>query len=236
MIPVHGLDVSARAPQPAPPDTHEPPAVPPGPPAPPAAGATRTATVLRQVNRRRHRTRLVVILVAVLAAAGAGYWWSLQETTVVQYTTTPAALGSVVKTVTASGAVNPVDTVQVGTYVSGVIQDLICDYNTQVTKGQLCAKIDPRPYQMTVDQAQANLSAAKAQLVKDQTNLTYAKLSYGRNVDLLKRGIVSQDTVDSAKSVYDQAIAQVGVDQSQIEQRQAALKAAQIDLGYTNIV
>lgn len=235
MTPLHGLDVGARAPQPASPDAREHPASPSAAPIP-TPGATRTATVLRQVNRRRHRTRLFVVFIAVLGAAGLGWWWSLQGTTVVQYTTTPAALGSVVKTVTASGAVNPMDTVQVGTYVSGVIQDLLCDYNTQVTKGQLCAKLDPRPYQMAVDQARANVAAAKAQLAKDQTNLDYAKLTYTRSVDLRERGIVPQDTVDSAKNANDQARAQLDLDRTQIDQRSAALEAAQINLGYTNIV
>jgi HlyD family secretion protein len=132
--------------------------------------------------------------------------------------------------------VNPEITIQVGTYVSGVIQELHCDYNTVVRKGQLCAKIDPRPYQVVVDQDRANLSTAKAQLTKDQTSMALAKLTYDRNVDLRARGIVSQDTLDSAKSTYDQAAAQVDLDKSTIEQRQAALKAGEINLPYTNIV
>src|SRR5439155_9025090 len=98
------------------------------------------------------------------------------------------------------------------------------------------ATIDPRPYQTVVDQEQANLSTAKAQLIKDQTNLTYAKLTYQRNLDLKQRGIVPQDTADSTKSAADQAQAQVELDQSTIAQHQAQLNAAQINLGYTNIV
>ena len=77
---------------------------------------------------------------------------------------------------TATGAVNPELTIIVGTYVSGVIQQLYCDYNTQVKKGQVCAKIDPRPYQTVVDQNKANLAVAKAQLEKDKASLTYTKL------------------------------------------------------------
>ncbi|MDE3156634.1 MAG: efflux RND transporter periplasmic adaptor subunit [Acidobacteriota bacterium] len=237
MAPVPGLDASARAPQPVELPRPSPPSSPPSAPPPSGQpGLTRTAAVLKQVNRRRHRTRWVMAVLAVLALAGAAVWRTAEAPAVVRYTTAPVVVGSVVKTVTASGSVNPVDTVQVGTYVSGVIQSLYCDYNTVVKKGQLCAKIDPRPYQMAVDQARANLAAAKAQLVKDQTNLTYAKLTYNRNIDLQTRGIVPQDTVDSSKSTYDQAVAQVSLDQTQIDQRAAALNAAEINLGYTDIV
>ncbi len=86
----------------------------------------------------------------------------------VTYVTQPATRGTVARTVTATGTVNPVLTIIVGSYVSGVIQQLSCDYNTQVKTGQVCAKIDPRPYQAVVDQEKANLAVAKAQLEKDQ--------------------------------------------------------------------
>ena len=102
--------------------------------------------------------------------------------------------------------------------------------------GQLCAKIDPRPYQVVVDQDAANLANGQAQLKKDQASLVYAKVSYERDLGLLNHGIVSRDTVDNDKSVYDQAVAQVKVDESTIQQRQASLHAAQVNLDYTNII
>jgi HlyD family secretion protein len=117
-----------------------------------------------------------------------------------------------------------------------VIQSISCDFNTRVKKGQLCAKIDPRPYQTLVNQATANLATARAQLVKDQANLTYAQASYQRNSKLLAIGGVSQDTADLAKNAYDQARAQVVLDEASIKQHEAALEAAQVNLGYTNIV
>jgi HlyD family secretion protein len=120
--------------------------------------------------------------------------------------------------------------------VSGVIEQISCDYNTKVFKGQLCAKIDPRPYQSIVNQDQANLEAAQAQLEKDQTSLEYAQLTEERNQNLGRRGLVPQDTVDSSKSVADQARAQVDFDRTTIAQHRAALEAAEINLGYTNIV
>lgn len=77
-----------------------------------------------------------------------------------RFVTAPAGKGDVVRAIVATGTVNPVATVQVGTYVSGPIQSILCDYNTKVKAGQLCAKIDPRPYQEAVDQAKANLASA----------------------------------------------------------------------------
>ena len=117
-----------------------------------------------------------------------------------------------------------------------MIQDLQCDYNTQVKKGQICAKIDPRPYQTVVDQNKANLAVAKAQLEKDKANLAYTKLSLDRAAGLVQTKAVSQDTYDNAKSTYDQALATITFDEATIQQRQAALDAAQVNLDYTNIV
>jgi HlyD family secretion protein len=181
------------------------------------------------------RARWLIVLGVVLAlGAGAAWWWGRPEPP--QFITAPATQGDVVRTIVTTGTVNPVVTVQVGTYVSGVIQSLECDYNTKVKAGQLCAKIDPRPYQVAVDQAKANLAIARAQLLKDQAALTYAKVNYERNLDLRKRGLISPDTLDSFKSVYNQAEAQIKLDEATIQQREAALGAAQVNLDYTNIV
>jgi HlyD family secretion protein len=138
--------------------------------------------------------------------------------------------------VTASGTVNPVVTVQVGTYVSGVIQDLLCDFNTRVTKGQLCARIDPRPYQTVVDQDNAMLATARAQLAKDEANLQFSQVIYDRDRGLLERGIISQETLDAAENALQQARSQVALDKATVSQREAELAAAKVNIDYTNIV
>ncbi len=163
-------------------------------------------------------------------------WWHFAGSGAVLYVTAPVSRGAVTRTVTATGTVNPELTIIVGSYVSGVIQALYCDYNTQVKKGQICAKIDPRPYQTLVDQAKANLAVGKAQLLKDQAGLNYAKISLDRNERLVTTNAVSRDAVDNARSVYEQAMAQVAFDEATIAQRQAELDAAQVNLDYTNIV
>ncbi len=183
---------------------------------------------------RRHVPGLLVAVLIV--AAVAVYLWRRERPAPPRYVTEPATRGAIVKAIVTTGSVNPVVTVQVGTYVSGVIKAIHCDYNTRVKAGQLCAKIDPRPYQLVVDQGAANLESARAQLNKDRANLAYLKTNYERDRGLLKSGVVSQETVDSDRSAYDQARAQVALDEAAIQQREAALNAARVNLGYTNIV
>ncbi len=163
-------------------------------------------------------------------------WWLSGTGGTIRYTTAPVTRGPVTRAVTATGTVNPVLTIIVGSYVSGVIQEIHCDYNTEVKEGQVCAKIDPGPYQTVVDQNKANLAVAKAQLEKDKANLDYAQITYDRNVRLAQTSAVSKDALDNARSALDQARAQIGVDEATIAQRQAQLATAEVNLGYTNIV
>ena len=189
--------------------------------------------------RRPHwlrRVLLIGLLLIIAGAAGGALWWTLQTTNSVKYVTTPVTRGAITRTVTATGTVNPELTVIVGSYVSGVIQQLFCDYNSQVKVGQVCAKIDPAPYQTVVDQSKANLAVAKAQLQKDQAALDYAKITVERQTQLVQKNAATVDALDNAKSLYEQAIAQIGLDEATIQQRQAALDAAQVNLGYTDIV
>jgi HlyD family secretion protein len=176
-----------------------------------------------------------LVSLGVFVAASTAWWLSGTGSTV-QYTTAAVTRGAITRAVTATGTVNPVLTIIVGTYVSGVIQDLSCDYNTQVKRGQICAKIDPRPYQTVVDQNKANLAAAKAELDKDKASHAYAELFYERMVGLSKTNAVSKDALDNAKNLLDQARAQAGVDDAVIAQRIAQLATAQVNLDYTSIV
>jgi HlyD family secretion protein len=172
----------------------------------------------------------------VAATIGVAFGWQLlRRGSPVGYVTSAASPGPVTKVVSTTGTVNPELTIIVGSYVSGVIKDVYCDYNTQVKTGQVCAKIDPRPYQTAVDQAKANLDIAKAQLLKDGASLTYAKAAFDRHATLVKTNAVSADAYDNAKSTFEQAEAQVAYDNASIEQRQAALDAARVNLDYTDI-
>jgi HlyD family secretion protein len=186
--------------------------------------------------RPRYRKSWLAGLLVLAIAAGIAAWMSWGARAPAHYTTVALTRGAIARTVTATGTVNPELTIIVGTYVSGVIQELFCDYNTVVKKGQVCAKIDPRPYQTIVDQSRANLAVARAQLAKDKANLLYTKVRYERTARLVQTNATSQDAVDAAKSNYEQAEAQILFDEATIQQRQAMLDAALVNLDYTNIV
>ena len=183
-----------------------------------------------------HWGRWLVAAIVLALAGSIVYYRAINRQTSAQYITAPVKRGNVAVTLTATGTVNPVTVVEVGTYVSGPVAHWYCDFNARVTVGQLCAQIDPRSFQVVADQATANLAVAKAQLAKDHASLAYAKTTYERDVGLLKPGIVAQTTVDSDKSAYDQALAQVSYDEASIEERQAEVHAAQVNLGFTRII
>jgi len=178
--------------------------------------------------------RAVLVLIVVAIAATAYFLRSGNGGT--RYLTAAVTRGPIVRSVIATGTVNPVTVVQVGTYVSGPIQAIYADFNAPVKAGQLIAKIDPRPYQVKVDESAAALNNAKAQLSKDRADLAYKKITYERNQALFKAEAISQDTRDSAETAYKEAVAQVALDQASIEQQTANLHDAQVNLNYTNIV
>src|SRR5213594_3397541 len=126
-----------------------------------------------------------------------------------EYVTAPVDRGPITPTVAATGTVNPVTTVQVGTYVSGPIQAIYADFNTPIRRGQLLAKIDPRPFQVKVDAASADVANARAKLVKDRADAELKATTLRRQHELAARGIVAQSDLDLAESQAQQARAQL---------------------------
>lgn len=195
-----------------------------------------TTTLLPQVKTGASKWPWIAVGTVAILALAIGWWRQAASQASVAYTLSPVTIGSITRAVTATGTVNPVLTIIVGSYDSGPIQQLYCDYNAQVRQGQVCAKIDPRPYQTIVDQNKANLVVAKAQLEKDRANLIYTKANSERLANLVKTQAISEDQAESAKNNYDQALAQIGYDEATIEQRQGELEAALVNLEYTNII
>ena len=152
------------------------------------------------------------------------------------YLTAAVSRGAVAPAISATGTINPVTTVQVGSYVSGPIQAIYADFNSPVKKGQMIAKIDPRTFQMKVDEAKAALANAQAQLKKDQADAEYKKITWQRQEQLYKAQVVSADASDSARNAYKQADAQVDLDRANIAQQQSSLHEAEVNLAYTDIV
>ena len=121
--------------------------------------------------------RTVWMLVIAAIVVVGGWYYFAPSSSGTKIVTAKVTEGPIVRSVTATGTVNPVITVQLGTYVSGPIIAIYKDYNAAVTKGQLIAKIDPSTYQVTVDIAQATLANSKAQLGKDEADLAYKKVT-----------------------------------------------------------
>ncbi len=172
----------------------------------------------------------------ILAFAGGWLTWSLHRDTAAHYVTQKVERGSIVRAVSATGAVNPVSTASVKTHVSGMLQALYCNVDTKVKAGQLCAKIDPRPYQAAVDQQKASLELAKAQLEKDKTVLSKAKAAFERNQILATPKAVSRASFNKSRNAYDQALAQTALDETSIAIGEAELHTAETSLGHTDIV
>ena len=180
--------------------------------------------------------RLWPVAAVLLIMAAVALWWMTQRKYGPEYVTGQVDRGSVVRSVTATGTVNPVVVVQVGTYDSGPIIAIYADFNSRVKAGQLIAKIDPRPFTVKVHQAEAALANAQSQLGKDQADLVYKELTFQRDLKLHEENVISQDTLDSASSAFKQAASQVALDQSLIKQQAANLEEAQVNLAYTDII
>ena len=189
------------------------------------------------------------ILVAVVVAAGAVIAFALNRDGQVQHFTAKVERGDIKDSVEATGTINAVITVQVGSQVSGTIAKLNADFNSRVRKGDVVALIDPALFKGALLQAAADLENAKANLVAAQANLEKAKAGlvqtkadYDRTVGLFRSGIMSQQQLDLAKANYDSANAAVSAaaasvtqGEAQVSQKQAAVEVAQTNLNYTVI-
>jgi RND family efflux transporter MFP subunit len=174
--------------------------------------------------------------VVLLAFGGGWLTWSLYRGTAAHYVTQKIERGSVVRIVTASGIVSPTATTPLLARVSGLIQALYCGANMKVQAGQLCAKIDPRPYQILVVQAKADLVSAEARLEKDRVNLAQTQTTFRRHEALAKRRAISRKALDKWRKTHELAQMQTTLDEARIPLLQAAFHAAEINLGSTNIV
>ena len=174
---------------------------------------------------------IILIVVAVTA-----FFLLRNKNGEVKFRTEKVTKGDIEMTVTATGTVNAVTTVLVGTQVSGTIKNIYVDYNSPVKKGQLIAQIDPATFQAQVDQARANLLSAKANLEKATATTVDAKRTMERNRELLAKDLIAQSDYDTAETNYENAAAGVSAAKAQISQTQAALRSAEINLRYTKIL
>ncbi len=204
---------------------------------------------------------LTILFLVVVAGLGFGYWQ--EKNTAPDYKTTKIEKGSITASVSASGTLSPVVSVQVGSQVSGQLKEVLVDFNTEVKQGQLIARIDPETFEYKVRQSQADVDAARAQILtqqaniavqraeisKAEVNLAEAKRDLDRKQQLVEKGFISSAERDKAQATYNAAVEQVNTAKAQagvaaanarnaeaiVKQREAALAQARIDLGRTEI-
>lgn len=187
-------------------------------------------------SQTRSRLPRLIGIVTVLAIIGAGAWyWWMAGTPPVHYKTALVDRGPITAIVTATGTVNPVVSVQVGSQVSGKITQLMADFNSVVTKGQVLATIDQQPFQAKVRQARAVLKSGRGNLAKAKNMVNQRKLELDRMATLRRQQFVSQADLDLASTNFRDAQAQVEVAQAQVDQAVATLTSAELDFGYTTI-
>ena len=213
----------------------------------------------------RRSVRILVVLL-VLALGGAGWWWYAKgagDSAATQFRTGKVEKGPLVAIVSATGTLNPVVSVSVGSQVSGQLKELFVDFNSAVKKGQLVARIDPEQFEYKVRQAQADLDAArasigtqlanvavqKAEVARSEANLAEARRDVERKKSLVEKNFIAASEAEKADSVYkaqaaglDSAKAQLGVaeanarnSQAVVKQREAQLSQAKVDLDRTAI-
>ncbi len=211
------------------------------------------------VSRKWIVTAGTAVLVVGLGA------WALRGGGDVQYRTVPVERGDIAYNISASGNLSAVVTVQVGSQVSGNISALYADFNTRVTKGQVVARIDPQIFQARVDQASANLNAARASVasaiaslrkseaavagatasvadaranvMKAESAAQLAKQNLDRRVALANQGILSREDRENAQSASDTAVAGVQAAQAQLQAAEQNVSAskAQVDVSRTAV-
>lgn len=178
-----------------------------------------------------------VVCVLIMVIAGAGIFLAIRNNDHEQkFKTEKVRRGDVRATVTATGTVNAVTTVLVGTQVSGTIEHLYVDFNSFVKKGQLLARIDPSTFEAQVEQAKANLFSAEANVEKAEAALLDAGRVLERNKKLFPRDLIARSELDTAETNEMSARAQLKAAKAQVGQSRAALKVAETNLRYTSII
>jgi HlyD family secretion protein len=197
--------------------------------------------------------RSLIIFLALLSVAGAGGYaaWRTWDRAgdAPKYKLAKTESGPLTAAVSATGTLNPVVSVQVGSQVSGQIKEILVDFNSPVKSGQLIARLDPETYQHRVSQAEADVDAARAaqgvqqaEVSRARANLANAQRDYERKKTLVEKNFISpaerdtaQNTLDAARASLASAEAQVKNGEAIVRQREAQLAAARVDLERTSI-
>lgn len=182
------------------------------------------------------RRRWPLLAIGVLAVAAVGYLWFVRGAQApVAYRTVVVERGPIRVSISATGSLRALSTVDIGSQVSGQVLSVHADFNDRVEQGQVIARIDPATFEARLTQVRADLASARASLQEARANLRNAEADYSRKQELAARQLVSRSDVDLALAARDQARARVGSAEAAVAQRQAAVANAELDLSHTRI-
>ncbi|MNR81219.1 Macrolide export protein MacA [compost metagenome] len=183
------------------------------------------------------RRRIAVFLGLALALGGGSTAWiMLSKDPAPTYRTVTPDRGTIAAKVTATGTLSAVVTVQVGSQISGRVQEIFADFNSPVRKGQVLAKIDPQLTEAAVNQARANFLEAKSNYSRIKVQAELAEKQYQRTKQLADQRLIATADLDSAVANRDAAEAQVTGARASMQRAEASLKQAEVNLDYTTIV
>src|SRR6185436_6537237 len=181
------------------------------------------------------RLWLSIAAIVIAVAAGIYYYRSDVAAEAPTLSTAEVTQGDVVATVEATGTLEAVTTVEVGTQVSGTIKTLGADFNSQVRQGQVIAQLDPSLFDTQVAQERATVSRLKAEVDRARVQAEDAKVKLGRARDLADKELIAKSDLDAAVSTANAADASVKSAEAQMVQAQASLNQAQVNLSHTII-
>jgi HlyD family secretion protein len=179
-----------------------------------------------------------IVGIAIVVFVAGGLWFFSSKSpddAGPAYSVSKIERGDIASSVSATGSLSPVITVQVGSQVSGTIQHLYADFNSQVKKGELIAQNDPALFQARLAEAEANLKSARAASEKAWVGVLDAKRQWERLQSLQQQKLVSESDVDIAKFAYDTAIVEHKVKEATAVQARAARGREKVNLAYTSI-
>jgi HlyD family secretion protein len=185
----------------------------------------------------RRWLRRGAIGLAVVAVVGAGLAWRVKHRPPppARYVTAEVTAGEIAEKVQATGAVQPLLQVNVGSQVNGRVTDVLVDFNSVVKKGAVLAIIDPTLYGAQVSQTQAQLLAQRAQLESSKASLAVSKTTFERLQRLVAQNLASQQDLDTARGQYDVAVANAASQQAQIAAIQAQLTQSVSNVNFTKL-
>ena len=179
--------------------------------------------------------KLIILALLALIGWGAWYYFVREEPVVYSLTTSRVTRGDILSTVTATGELNAINVVDIGTQVSGTIQEIYIDYNSVVTKGQLLAVIDPSVLKLNLREAEASLAVYQASVRSAQANLEDAERQYKRNQELFNRKLIARSEVDTSQTNVAVRRAALNEAKAHVAQGKASVERARTNLNYTRI-